>query len=88
MPESQRREKMTLAERIAELRQRKSELHQMGGRRRIDRQHKQDKLIARERIGVLCDEGSFQEMYGFAQHRATDFGMAEKKAGVLLSYFS
>jgi methylmalonyl-CoA carboxyltransferase large subunit len=78
MPESQRREKMTMAERIAELRQRKAELHQMGGDRRIERQHAQDKLTARERVGVLCDEGSFQEMYGFAKHRATDFGMAEK----------
>ena len=78
MPESQTRAQMTVAERIAELRQRKEKLLLMGGPDRIEKQHQQGKLTARERIDALCDAGSFQEMYGFARHRAVDFGMAGK----------
>ncbi len=54
-----------------------------GGQARIDAQHKRGKLTARERIDLLLDHGSFEEMDMFVQHRAADFGMdkAEKIPG-------
>ena len=50
-----------------------------GGDRRIEAQHGKGKLTARERIDVLCDEGSFEEWDMFVEHRCVDFGMAEQK---------
>jgi propionyl-CoA carboxylase beta chain len=50
-----------------------------GGQDKIDRQHDQGKLTARERIEQFLDEGSFEESDGLVEHRCTDFGMAEKK---------
>ena len=50
-----------------------------GGARRIKAQHRRGKLTARERLGLLFDEGSFEELDAFAQHRATEFGLAEQK---------
>lgn len=69
----------TMADRITELRERKAELREMGGKKRIERQHSQGKLTARERVEGLLDPGSYQEMFGFAKHRATEFGMAGKE---------
>lgn len=46
-----------------------------GGERRIEAQHKRGKLTARERITLLMDEGSFEEIGKFVEHRATDFGL-------------
>ncbi|XP_004342842.2 carboxyl transferase [Capsaspora owczarzaki ATCC 30864] len=46
-----------------------------GGQDRIDKQHKQGKLTARERLEVLLDPGSFREYDMFAEHNCTDFGM-------------
>lgn len=46
-----------------------------GGEARIAAQHKKGKLTARERIHLLMDEGSFQEMDKFVMHRAMDFGL-------------
>ncbi|MBV0899672.1 MAG: acyl-CoA carboxylase subunit beta [Wolbachia endosymbiont of Fragariocoptes setiger] len=48
-----------------------------GGPNRVTKQHKKGKLIARERINVLLDKGSFQEYDKFVKHYATDFGMQE-----------
>ena len=50
-----------------------------GGEARIDRQHSAGKLTARERIEVLLDEGTFQEMDALVTHRCSDFGMADRK---------
>ncbi|MBK1666253.1 methylmalonyl-CoA carboxyltransferase [Rhodospirillum rubrum] len=50
-----------------------------GGQRRIDSQHKKGKLIARERIDLLLDSGSFEEWDMFVEHRCHDFGMADSK---------
>ena len=50
-----------------------------GGERRIDAQHSRGKLTARERIALLFDEGTFEELDAFAQHRATEFGLANQK---------
>jgi propionyl-CoA carboxylase beta chain len=46
-----------------------------GGEARIASQHKKGKLTARERIALLVDEGSFEEIGAFVEHRATDFGI-------------
>src|SRR5712692_2591611 len=60
-----------------------------GGAERIQRQHEAGKLTARERIALLLDLGSFVELDKFVTHRASDFGMAEKKIpgdGVVTGY--
>ncbi|MDZ4838860.1 MAG: acyl-CoA carboxylase subunit beta [Bacteroidota bacterium] len=49
-----------------------------GGAERIAKQHKNGKLSARERVLLLLDENSFQEIGGFVTHRATDFGMSDQ----------
>jgi len=63
---------------LEELERRREAARQGGGQRRIDAQHAKGKLTARERIGALLDEGSFEEWDVFAEHRCTDFDMAEK----------
>jgi propionyl-CoA carboxylase beta chain len=50
-----------------------------GGEKRIEEQHKKGKLTARERIDILLDEGSFEEIGMFVQHRSTDFGLEKQK---------
>src|SRR5881394_1531280 len=50
-----------------------------GGQRRIDAQHAKGKLTARERLDVLLDPGSFEELDMFVEHRSTDFGMEGQK---------
>ena len=46
-----------------------------GGEKRIQQQHAKGKLTARERIHLLLDEGSFEEMGKFVMHRCKDFGL-------------
>lgn len=46
-----------------------------GGQQRVDKQHKNGKLSARERVELLLDEGSFREYDMFVEHTCTDFGM-------------
>jgi len=46
-----------------------------GGQDRIDKQHQQGKLTARERLTLLLDEDSFHELGQFVEHRATTFGL-------------
>ena len=50
-----------------------------GGEKRIASQHKKGKLTARERIGLLCDPGSFVEYDMFMEHTCIDFGMDQEK---------
>jgi methylmalonyl-CoA carboxyltransferase large subunit len=70
---------MTIDEIVQELNQRKEELQLGGGQDRLDRQHESGSLSARERIGALVDQDSFQEAGLFAKHRCSLFGMAEKE---------
>ena len=56
----------------------KEEANLGGGIQRIESQHKKGKLTARERIELLMDEGSFQEIGMFVEHRATDFDMQKE----------
>lgn len=60
-----------------------------GGKDRIDRQHKAGRLIARERVDLLLDRGTFVELDKFVVHDATDFGMDKNKIlgdGVITGY--
>ena len=50
-----------------------------GGARRIAAQHERGKLSARERLRLLLDEDSFEEIDTFVEHRCTEFGMAEQR---------
>jgi propionyl-CoA carboxylase beta chain len=50
-----------------------------GGAERRERQHAEGKLTARERVEVLLDEGSFEELDQLVEHRCLDFGMADQK---------
>jgi propionyl-CoA carboxylase beta chain len=49
-----------------------------GGQNRINDQHNKGKLTARERIHVLLDNGSFEEIGQLVTHRCTDFGMQDQ----------
>jgi len=64
---------------IKKLRELRQQAMLGGGQKRIDRQHAQGKLTARERINLFLDEGSFRELDTFVTHRATGFGIEEKK---------
>lgn len=60
-----------------------------GGQARIDAQHKRGKLTARERIALLMDEGSFEEIGALVTHRSTNFGLEKQKFygdGVVTGY--
>jgi propionyl-CoA carboxylase beta chain len=50
-----------------------------GGAERIAEQHKKGKLTARERLEILLDEGSFEEVDAFVQHRSTAFGLDKQR---------
>jgi len=64
--------------RLEELRRRHKAAEQGGGEARQERQHKEGKLSARERIELLLDEGSFEEIDKLVTHRCRDFGMEEQ----------
>ncbi len=64
---------------IDELETRRAAARMGGGQRRIDAQHAKGRLTARERLSVLLDEDSFEEVDTFVEHNATDFGMAAQK---------
>lgn len=64
-----------LQNRFDALARKNEEALQGGGQARIDQQHKKGKLTARERIQLLLDEGSFEELGKFVMHRCKDFGL-------------
>ncbi|GAB7551527.1 acyl-CoA carboxylase subunit beta [Novosphingobium sp. 11B] len=64
---------------IAEMEKRRSAAKLGGGQKRIDAQHAKGKLTARERLDVLLDEGSFEEMDLYVEHDCVDFGMQDQK---------
>lgn len=63
----------------ADLEKRREEARLGGGEKRIERQHEKGKLTARERLDILLDEGSFQELGTFVRHQETGFGLAENR---------
>ena len=65
-------------DRFAEVRRRHANAEAGGGAERMARQHKEGKLSARERIDLLLDAGTFEEMDKLVRHRTTDFGMDQQ----------
>jgi propionyl-CoA carboxylase beta chain len=63
------------SEKTSLLAQKNAEAEQGGGAARIEAQHKKGKLTARERIALLLDEGTFEELDKFVMHRSKDFGL-------------
>src|SRR3569833_4489011 len=61
--------------RLEELRRRHAEAEEGGGVERRERQHREGKLAARERVELLVDDGSFEEFDKLVEHRCRDFGM-------------
>ena len=67
-----------MTERLAELARRKEEALHAGSERSVERQHAKGKMLARERIDYLLDEGSFHELDMLARHRAHESGIEER----------
>jgi len=63
---------------LADLAKRRASAHLGGGQARIDSQHKKGRLTARERIAVLLDPGSFEELDMYVEHNCVDFGMQDQ----------
>src|SRR5438105_10435738 len=70
---------MDLEQKLQELKRRDQLAQEGGGRERRERQHKEGKMSARERIDFLLDEGTFEETDRFVTHRTNEFGLAEQK---------
>jgi propionyl-CoA carboxylase beta chain len=80
---------MSTEKRLEELERRKRDSELGGGEKRVERQHGEGKLTARERITLLFDPGSFQELDQLVVHRNTDFGMEKQRVpgdGVVAGY--
>ena len=79
----------SLKEEIERLKKIEEEARLGGGKKRIEEQHSQGKLTARERIDLLLDPGTFVEVSMLAQHQCTDFGMEKNRPwgdGVVTGY--
>ncbi|MEM8964953.1 MAG: acyl-CoA carboxylase subunit beta [Bacteroidota bacterium] len=77
------------AEKIKLLHHKNQEAEQGGGQKRIDAQHGKGKLTARERLDLLLDKGSFQEIGKFVEHRSHEFGLEKQRFlgdGVVTGY--
>lgn len=70
---------MTTKDKLNRLTSLKKQAKAGGGQERIEQQQARGKLTARERIDLLLDPGSFDELGTFITHRATDFGLAEQQ---------
>src|SRR6476646_366570 len=70
---------MDLEQKLQELKRRDSLAEAGGGAERRERQHKEGKMSARERIEFLLDEGTFEELDKMVTHRCQDFGMEQQK---------
>ncbi|MEQ9187760.1 MAG: acyl-CoA carboxylase subunit beta [Cryomorphaceae bacterium] len=78
-----------MREKFERLEAKKSEAKLGGGKKRIESQHKKGKLTARERIELLFDKGSFEEIGMLVTHRSTHFGLDKQKFlgdGVVTGY--
>src|SRR2546421_2792907 len=76
-------------EKVAELQRLKAEAMLGGGVKRIETQHNKGKLTARERLDLLLDPGTFNELDMFVTHRSTDFGLDDQRIpgdGVVTGY--
>ncbi|HEU4918289.1 MAG TPA: acyl-CoA carboxylase subunit beta [Candidatus Limnocylindrales bacterium] len=66
-------------DKLEELRAKRARALEGGGPERIAQQHARGKLTARERLALLLDDNSFQEMGALATHEETDFGLADQR---------
>ena len=76
-------------EKIKIVRAKRAESLLGGGKDKIKKQHDQGKLTARERIDLLLDKGTFQELDAFVVHQCDHFGLEDKKVlgdGVVTGY--
>jgi propionyl-CoA carboxylase beta chain len=74
---------------IRQLEEKRAAARLGGGEKRIEAQHSKGKLTARERIGLLLDDDSFEEWDMFVEHRCKDFGMDQQRIpgdGVVTGY--
>ncbi|TRM83999.1 methylmalonyl-CoA carboxyltransferase, partial [Sulfolobus sp. A20-N-F6] len=72
-------EKPSVDKLIEELKQLKEVVRKGGGEERIKFQHSKGKLLARERLNLLFDEGTFNEILTFATTRSTEFGLDKNR---------
>ena len=70
---------MAVEDRLTELEKLKEQARLGGGKKRIEAQHSRGKLTARERLAVLLDEASFQEIDSLVLHRSTEFGLDKQR---------
>ncbi|MDP6782842.1 MAG: carboxyl transferase domain-containing protein [Dehalococcoidia bacterium] len=70
---------MAIEEKLEALKSLREQAQLGGGQNRIDAQHARNKLTARERLDILFDPDTFQEIDSFVVHRATEFGLADQK---------
>jgi len=80
---------MSIQKKLDDLKEKNRLAELGGGAERIEKQHQAGKLTARERIALLLDEGSFQEMDKLVVHQSRDFGMEKKQIpgdGVISGY--
>src|SRR6478735_5645772 len=65
----------SMTERTAQLLEQRAAIEKGGGEARLEKQHAQGKLTARERVLALLDPGTFEETGMFARHQSTYFGL-------------
>lgn len=70
---------MSNNEKVERLLKLREEAKKGGGESRIEKQHKKGKLTARERIDILVDKGSFEEIDAFVTHRSSAFGLDDRQ---------
>lgn len=68
-----------MADQLATLRAKREQALAGGGAKRVDAQHAKGKMTARERLSILLDEATFQELGALATHHNTDFGLGEHR---------
>ena len=68
-----------MKDKLAKLAKMEKQAKTGGGAKRIQQQHGKGKLTARERIDLLLDKGSFEELDPFITHHTTEFGLDQQK---------
>ena len=72
-------QKATTQGKINDFEKKSQTLKLMGSEKQIKKQHESNKLTARERLDLFFDDGTFQEVQLFVQHRSTLFGLDKKE---------
>ena len=79
----------TVQEKIELLHEKLAKVKAGGGEKRVEKQHAQGKMTARERLAKLFDDNSFVELDQFVKHRCVNFGQEKKELpgeGVVTGY--